>query len=157
MWSKFIAWLSSFFATKPSEFLWMARARSKIGEKEISGGKNNQFIVDCFDWTTYDADDDETAWCAAFVAWAVQQRSASAAAKWWATYGTACALIPGAIVVVRHLTGKLKGRYHVTFCESVISETSFNGLGGNQQNKVGINHYGKPDYEIVACRWPVKK
>lgn len=44
-------------------------AKTQLGQKEISGSKDNPKIVEYHDATTLKATDDETPWCASFVNW----------------------------------------------------------------------------------------
>lgn len=143
--------LSSTTAITP----WMDWARSHIGEHELSGpNHNNPFIVALFKNTTFRAKSDETPWCAAFVCTALAETgyvsSRSAAAASYDDYGLPCDLVPGCIVTIEHADGSR----HVTFCDHLVGDGSFAGLGGNQANQVKLSYY--PILSIVATRWPIK-
>lgn len=133
---------------------WVAQARTKIGEREIPGSKNNPWIVS--NWQRLGAkwfNDDETPWCGNFIAWALDAaglpypkefpRAAS-----FATYGTACAAQLGAIGVKAR-----QGGNHVFF---IVGQTPdkmyYKCLGGNQGNAVNIMDILKTS--VDAIRWP---
>ncbi len=170
--ASFFRWVSSLFVvgaavspetptpTSAGPMPWLDRALSKVGEKEIPGSRHNPWIVSLFKWTTYSTNSDETPWCAAFVSWALDIKG-NAAAKWFATYGMQINKpIPGAIVVLRHTTGSMAGRFHVTFCWNPIhfksmQDFEFKSVGGNQSNAVTTRLYSNYDgYEIYAIRYP---
>lgn len=132
---------------------WMAIARAKIGQHEEPGSKNNNpFILECFLHTTYDAAQDEVPWCAAFVCWVLDQAgiksTRNAAAASYCTWGQPAKLQPGAIVVIRHVTGS----HHVCFVDKVLDSETFAGLGGNQSDSVRISNF--PIARIIATRMP---
>jgi uncharacterized protein (TIGR02594 family) len=133
---------------------WIAQARTKIGEREIPGSKQNPWIVS--NWQRLGAkwfNDDETPWCGNFAAWALDAaglpypkefpRAAS-----FATYGTACAAQLGAIGVKSRVGGN-----HVFF---IVGQTPdkmyYKALGGNQSDMVCIIDIKKVD--VDAIRWP---
>jgi uncharacterized protein (TIGR02594 family) len=132
---------------------WLAKALSYLGEAEVPGNKDNQFILDCFKHTTYPATHDEVPWCAAFVCRVLEESgyksTKSAAAISYADYGTPCELKPGAIVVFRWASGG----HHVSICNTA-GALSVNCCGGNQSDQVRYSDYAK--IFIVATRWPVK-
>ena len=133
---------------------WVAQARTKIGEKEIPGSKNNPWIVS--NWQRLGAkwfNDDETPWCGNFMAWALDAaglpypkefpRAAS-----FATYGTACAAQLGAIGVKAR-----KGGNHVFIIVGQTPDKMFyKALGGNQSDMVCIIDIRKTDVDDI--RWP---
>lgn len=133
---------------------WIAQARTKLGEREIVGSKNNPWIVS--NWQRLGAkwfNDDETPWCGNFAAWALDAaglpypkefpRAAS-----FSTYGTACAAQLGAIGVKAR-----KGGNHVFFIVGQTPDKMFyKALGGNQSNAVTIMDIAKVD--VDAIRWP---
>ena len=133
---------------------WIAQARTKIGEREIVGSKNNPWIVST--WQRLGAkwfNDDETPWCGNFVAWALDAaglpypkefpRAAS-----YSTHGVACAAQLGAIGVKSRVGGN-----HVFF---IVGQTPdkiyYKALGGNQGDMVSIIDIKKVD--VDAIRWP---
>jgi len=138
-----------------SETPWLDLARSYIGQKEIAGNADNEWIEDCFNFTSYGhADHDEVPWCAAFICRCLSESSYkhthSALAASYKSYGEACDLKPGAIIVFRWAAGNR----HVTFLDHVIDSKYVACLGGNQNNAVKISNYERK--YIEAVRWPVK-
>lgn len=133
---------------------WLRLARSYIGQKEILGSRDNQFITDCFSFTSYPMEGihDEIPWCAAFVcrclAEAGYKHTHNAAAVSYSSYGNKSELVPGAIIVFKWASGG----HHVTFLDSVNGDY-VNCCGGNQSNEVKVSTYSKKYIESV--RWPV--
>lgn len=141
--------------TQPSgETPWLDFLEAHIGEHEIQGSSANPFIVALFKHTSYDTTSDETAWCAATICTALEVNNYksphSAAAMSFATYGTACELKPGAILVFKWSGGD----HHVTCLDHVINSSLIACIGGNQSNELRITNYD-PKY-LIAIRWPVK-
>jgi len=139
-------------------------AKSKVGEKEIPGVKNNQFIVDCHSTTSLSADDDETAWCSSFVNKCVieggYKGTNSAAAKSWLSWGKAIDKpVEGCVCIIRQkqkgadkATGSTSG-YHVAFWVKEENNRVFL-LGGNQADQVKVSSFGLGSYEICGYRIP---
>lgn len=133
-------------------------ALGELGEREIRGEEDNPRIVEYHDYTTLDANNDETAWCSAFVNWACAKGAGCANARsWlefnlpgagkanarsWLQYGVR-ALEPerGDIVVLwRVRPDAWQG--HVGFvCEPQDGLGNVLILGGNQGNSVSIKPY----------------
>jgi uncharacterized protein (TIGR02594 family) len=135
---------------------WLLKAEKYLGECEVPGvQKNNQFILDCFKHTSYQASADEVPWCSAFMCRILEeagmQSTGRADAKSWLNYGTECELKAGAIVVVERPDGGL----HVTLCSNELAGQVFAGVGGNQGDKVKVSFFKKE--HIKATRWPVGK
>lgn len=57
---------------KKKEPKWLKIAKKEIGEKEVPGRGNNPRIVEYHDYTTLDASADSVPWCAAFVAFCLE-------------------------------------------------------------------------------------
>lgn len=138
-----------------SPSLWLDIARKYLGQHEIAGSKDNQFILDCFKHTGYQAAHDEVPWCAAFVCRCLEEAgyssTKSAAAASYEKYGThADPLTPGCIVVFEWAPGE----HHVSFVDEVISAEYVKCLGGNQSDMVKDSVF--PRSKIIATRWPVK-
>jgi uncharacterized protein (TIGR02594 family) len=93
----------------------------------------------------------ERAWCAMFVNFALNETgykgNGRADAKSFVKYGSPSDLVYGCIVVIRHASGN----HHVCF-----KGPGDLYLGGNQDNKVSLMKL-KPDDQIIAKRWPVRK
>lgn len=127
-------------------------AKKYLGEHEILGSKDNQFILDCFKHTGYKADHDEVPWCAAFVCRVLDEcglpSTKSAAAVSYAHYGHPSALIPGSIVVFKWASGG----HHVTFCHHLVDHDYVACIGGNQSDMVKISVF--PRKYILAVVIP---
>ncbi|MFI5342863.1 MAG: TIGR02594 family protein [Chlamydiales bacterium] len=141
---------------KKVSFPWMDFMHDHIGEHELWGeGRNNPFIVAMFKHTDYQAETDETPWCAACVCTALEESgyksSHRADAISYKDYGDPCEMKPGCIVVMQHPNGG----HHVTFCDHIVDANLFAALGGNQSNSLRISVYSRS--EIIATRWPVKE
>lgn len=136
---------------------WMEWLRANIGQHEIKGKENNPFIVNLFNYTSYQLGNDETPWCAATICAALEKNGYEsphrADAKSFDEYGEPCELEYGAIITLRHPDGSR----HVTCFFSPIPavKSAFLGLGGNQENALKVSQYVKA--EIVSVRRPVKK
>lgn len=147
---------SQYLPKPPEEPTWLLLARSLIGEKEIAGGKDNPFILNCFSYTTFPKDEahDEIPWCAAFLCKILEDSgyasTRNAAAESYLTYGEASELIPGAIIVFKWSSGD----HHVTLLDHVIDSNLIACTGGNQLNQVMTRSYDRK--YIQAVRWPVK-
>ncbi len=134
---------------------WLDLAKKYLGQHEIAGKKDNQFILDCFKHTSYQAAHDEVPWCAAFVCRVLEESgyksTNNAAAMSYAKYGSPAAhLEPGCILVFEWAPGE----HHVTICDEVIGNDYVKCLGGNQSDMVKDSVF--PRNKIIATRWPVK-
>lgn len=133
---------------------WMTLAKQYMGQHEILGAKDNQFILDCFKYTGYKAHHDEVPWCAAFVCRMLEEThnksTKSAAAASYENFGLASELKPGCIIVFKWPGGG----HHVTFCHHIVDSTHVACIGGNQSDMVKISVF--PRHSIVATRWPVQ-
>jgi hypothetical protein len=113
------------------------------------------------DYTTIAGDDN--AWCGMSMATALAENGfaypdEAEAAFSYANYGTACELKPGAILVIRHVSGQ----HHVTtfFDWKYESKKLARLLGGNQDGQIKIKEFDLRGNdvgtdEIYAVRWPV--
>lgn len=132
---------------------WLDLAMKHLGEHEILGRQDNQFILDCFKYTSYKADHDEVPWCAAFICRMLDENKMksthSAAANSFASYGSPCDLKPGAILVFKWASGE----HHVTMCHHIVDKDYVACIGGNQSNMVKISVYNRK--YIQNTRWPV--
>ena len=135
---------------------WMDLMHSKLGEKEISGNEDNEFIMSLYKYARYHASHDETPWCACAVGWALAESgykwTKSAAAVSYKNYGDPSKLIRGAIIVLQHPNG----RHHVAFFEKFITENLIELCGGNQNNQLRLSTYDLRKEKVIACRWPIK-
>jgi kumamolisin len=133
---------------------WMDWMRQHRGEIQQTGAKPTAFTEEIFRHTTYPPLNGVTPEsCAATVCAALEETgynsTHSAAAKSYLSYGTACALQPGCVVVFRWPSGS----YHVDFCDDIIDADTVRGLGGNQGHQLTDSDYSRK--YIVATRWPV--
>ncbi|NOQ73247.1 MAG: TIGR02594 family protein [Crocinitomix sp.] len=126
------------------------KAQSFIGTKEIRGPSHNQIVVDMFKdvghaWVK----DDETAWCAAFVGSMLEKVGVDSTRKLdarsylgWGEVVEPEDAREGDVMVF--YTGDKNGwRGHTGFLVSITSTGSYEILGGNQSDSVGINTYPK--------------
>lgn len=125
---------------------WLPIAYAEVGVKEIAGHDHNPRIIEYLHSTNLGApynNQDETAWCSAFVNWCVERSghagTDSATALSWASWGSSTSSpVPGDIVVFNW-----GGGYgHVGFFASATS-TKVNVLGGNQSNEVMVKAFNK--------------
>lgn len=132
---------------------WLTLAKGYLGEHEILGVKDNQFILDCFKFTNYKASHDEVPWCAAFVSRVLEESGYKSSHSAWAfdfsNYGTKSELKAGAIVVFKWATGG----GHVSIIDHMVDEHTVACCGGNQSDMVKISQF--PRASIIALRWPV--
>lgn len=134
---------------------WFTIAKRYIGQKELTGKNDGQFVADCFKAVKSSLKADK--WCAAFVGRCLAESGypfvlRGVAAMHYAQYGLKCDLKPGAIIVLRHPNGS----HHVTFLDHVVNDHLIACTGGNQANAVRTTLYDTTVDKIVACRWPAK-
>lgn len=136
---------------------WLTWARSQIGTREIVGPKHEDRVLEYWriGHVPLDVNDDETPWCAAFVAAALEStgyestrngraRSYAESAKF-----LTCDMRLGAVVCLSSSAGPANG--HVGFLEG-ISDTHVALCGGNQSNAVSVAQF--PKNRIVRVCWP---
>lgn len=125
-------------------------AQAEMGTKEIAGPKHNPVVVAYFrDAGFAGIQDDETAWCAAFVGAMLKRAgikpSGSLAARSYLQWGEKVAIEdarPGDIVVFRRGNSTWQG--HVGFFVRQNAKT-ITVLGGNQANEVNQRNYSTAD------------
>ena len=138
------------------EPLWLTKAREMLGTKETPGPLDNPAVVRLYAEAGHpEVDDDETAWCAAFVnamlGRAGVQGTDSLLARSFLKWGHPLRVPqPGCIVVFKRGSSTWQG--HVAF---YIGDGPgiIRVLGGNQRNSVSIANYRDADW--LAYRWPV--
>jgi uncharacterized protein (TIGR02594 family) len=119
-----------------SEAPWFAVARGELGQRDYPGPRHNPRVVEYFNTTSLQANNDETSWCSAFVNWCMlqarQRGTNNAAARSWLGYGQALDNPrPGCIVVLwRQSPSSWKG--HVGFFDGFDVGNRIRLLGGNQ-------------------------
>jgi uncharacterized protein (TIGR02594 family) len=128
---------------------WVKKAFAELGQKEISGSKDNPRIVHYHSFTTLGAEDDETPWCASFVRFLFERRG-GANARSFLDFGKPCEFKRGAVVVFsRDSAGPRAGHVAIALAET---DTNIVCLGGNQGNAVSITTY--PKSRLLGYRWP---
>lgn len=138
---------------------WMLIAEKEIGQREKPGKEHNPRILEYLRATRLDeqALADETAWCAAFVSWCLEQSGYKnphyALARNYLKYGDA--VDPqhasfGDILVFSRGSNERQG--HVCFHVLDIG-ADIEVLGGNQRNSVRYSHESKAD--LLGVRRPV--
>lgn len=146
---KFLEWLIGLFKTetaKPSAPSAYEIAKGELGQKEVRGGENPR-IIEYHSATTLKAQEDEVAWCSAFVSWCLEKAriksTKSAAARSYLEWGQAVALKDareGDIVVFKRGSSSWQG--HVGFFVSQDNDY-ITVLGGNQSDAVTYAKYSK--------------
>jgi uncharacterized protein (TIGR02594 family) len=139
-----------------TEWPWLKIARKELGVKETPGSGDNSRVVEYLKSTTLgrlDNENDETAWCSAFVNWVLKQagvtpRTNSAWARSWLKWGIATDdPIPGTIVIFTR--GANAG--HVGFYLNE-DDNRIQVLGGNQGDAVTIAWF--PKANLLGYREP---
>lgn len=133
---------------------WLKKAFEELGQKEISGEKDNPRIIEYHSATTLKASEDEVPWCSSFVSWILEKSNIkstrSASARSYLDFGEKLFKAKrGAIAVFARPPNPKNG--HVAF---YLYETDKHicVLGGNQDNQVKVSLYNKSN--LLAYRWP---
>ena len=122
-------------------------AKSKIGLKEVVGPIHNDEIIAMFAKVGHSwVKDDETAWCAAFVGWALEMAGEKSTrelnARSYLDWGKPVPLEEaqeGDIIVFPR--GKSTWQGHVGFVSKMLENGRVEVLSGNQDNKVTLKPY----------------
>lgn len=135
---------------------WMTVARGYLGEREIKGAADNARIVDLFAKAGHAwVQDDETAWCAAFVGGVLAQAglsgSGSLAARSYEGWGVALGSPIYGCIGVKKRAGGAAWQGHVGFVVGA-NESEIILLGGNQTDAVSIAAFPRRDF--TAYRYP---
>lgn len=137
---------------------WLTIARSFDGLKEIPGKNHEKKILAFFkDIGHPEIQDDETAWCAAFVGACLQRAgyvsSGSPVARSYEKWGRVLDRpIVGCVAVFKNPKSSWEG--HVGFYVGEDA-TGIYVLGGNQGNAVNVKRFPrKGALELVGYRWP---
>lgn len=139
------------------EPLWISEARKGLGQKEVYGNLDNQYIVELYEDVVGVKYHDETAWCMAFVMAILKRTGYKYLKSLWAAdaenYGVACDLKPYCIAT--KFSKAANSKRHVFFVLSVNEKKgTVTALGGNQKNMVCIEEFLISD--IRSTRWPVE-
>jgi uncharacterized protein (TIGR02594 family) len=131
---------------------WYQIAVAEIGVKEFRGSENPR-IIEYHQCTSLKADEDEVAWCSAFVNWVFHQvgitGTNSASARSWLKWGKEVKVPYKGCVVVFSRGEPWQG--HVAF---YVHEqgTTVGVLGGNQSDSVCVSYY--PKSRVLGYREP---
>jgi uncharacterized protein (TIGR02594 family) len=140
---------------------WVGIARGELGQRDYPGPRHNPRVIEYLNTTGFQANNDETSWCSAFVNWCMlkagQRGTNNAGARSWLTYGQALSSPrPGCIVVLwRQSPSSWKG--HVGFFEGFDVGNRVRLLGGNQGggvdwDEVCVTNF--PVERVLGYRWP---
>lgn len=136
-------------------------AQTWVGAREVLGNKSNPLIVAMLQTCDTGTDNDEVAWCSAFVNFICKQlrlpRSKSLAAKSWMDVGFPISVFdakPDADIVIFNRTAN-PALGHVGFFAGIDSHQEEANktiviLGGNQSNSVSLQHF--PIDQIAGVR-----
>lgn len=133
---------------------WLRRARLELGVRE---GKSDARIVQYHQYTGLRAKSSSVAWCASFVAWALEQEgirsTRSAAAASYKDFGRPSDPVPGAIILFSKHDPDAKGSGHVGLVNALPDGEWIEVLSGNCANQVKLKKYRLD--AAVAIRWPL--
>ena len=123
----------------------LEEALSQYGHKEIPGDKHNPEIVKFFTEIGFDIQNDETAWCAAFMNWCAMkaglERTFTLKAKDWLEVGEKVQVFNSFDTVAIFHRGNPKSWHgHVGIPINIIGRYLYT-MGGNQNNQTGISAY----------------
>lgn len=133
---------------------WLTAARGELGVREVRGRGANPRVVEYFKASGHGGIiSDETAWCSAFINWAMAKAGIKGTmalnARSWLKWGKECKGTPGAVVVFSRGNSNWQG--HVGFWLGE-SGNMVRVIGGNQSDGVTVNMY--PKSRIIGIRWP---
>lgn len=142
-----------------NDLSWMRVAKGYIGTREIKGAVDNPAIVELFKLCGHAwVQDDETAWCAAFVGGVLAKigvaGTGSLAARSYEDWGQGLPLnqpVYGAIGVKKRSGKAASWQGHVGFVVGA-SASQIILLGGNQNDMVSIAAFRRD--EFTAYRYP---
>ena len=134
---------------------WLTIARGEDGVREAPGSRHNPRILEYFEGAHHpEILNDETAWCAAFVGFCLEnagyRSTRNLMAKPYLQWGKATTMKIGAIAVLDR--GKDPRFGHVGFVVG-WNATHVYLLGGNQSNAVNVTKF--PKSQVRGYRWPV--
>jgi uncharacterized protein (TIGR02594 family) len=132
---------------------WMDIARREIGQEEVQGGENPR-ILEYHAATTLHAEEDEIAWCSAFVCWCLKKAGYKSTESAWArSYEDYGEDLDEPKVGCIGVIDWQDGSGHVGFVTSFTPQT-VTVLGGNQSDSVCIATFSRRN--VSAFKWPVK-
>jgi uncharacterized protein (TIGR02594 family) len=137
---------------------WYQIAMAELGQQETAGTAHNPRIVEYHQATGLRAQDDETPWCGAFVAWCLNaadipyDKTSAASARAWLDWGRELKR-PTIGCVVVFWRGRRDGwQGHVGFYAGRDAQGRILVLGGNQGNAVSVRPYSAD--QLLGYRWP---
>lgn len=136
---------------------WMAEGWSELGQREISGSRDNDRIAAFIREVGHSRHArDETPWCAAFVGACLERAGYSSTrslmARSYLTWGQPTQRPQlGAIAVLTRGGNPAHG--HVGFVVGSDNARIWL-LGGNQSNSVNVTSFARQ--RLLGCRWPVE-
>jgi len=140
---------------------WVPIATAENGVRDYPGPQYHPRVVEYLNTTGWQANEDETSWCSAFVNWCMLKAgfpgTNNAAARSWLSYGRQLNVPrPGCIVVLwRESPQSWKG--HVGFFQGWNESGRVRLLGGNQGGGVDWDEVcvtSFPRDRILSYRWP---
>lgn len=135
------------------EPIWLTKARTYVGLREIVGRKHNPTILKWWALIRAPFTDDETPWCAGYVGGVLEEvgikSSRSAAARSFLKWGTPLKNpAVGAIVIFE----RGPGFGHVGFVVGKDKAGNLMVNGGNQGNMVSVKPFALG--RVLGYRWP---
>ena len=135
-----------------TELAWIAEARKHIGLREVKGSKHNPIILSWLKKLKAWWYEDESAWCATYVAHCLSEVGITVPKHWYRAldylnYGTRLIRPAYGCVAVK----QRKGGGHVCFVVGQTKEGKLVCLGGNQNDMVCFAIYDKEDFD--AFMW----
>ncbi|MEY4415320.1 MAG: hypothetical protein RIQ53_2613 [Pseudomonadota bacterium] len=131
---------------------WLAAALLDLGQRETGGQNRSPWIATMWarqnlSWLLGQP------WCGGAMrrwveACGLQPPAEAYRAKSWATWGQACGLVRGAVLVFDR-----QGGQHVGILHSIGTDGRLNVLGGNQRDSVCLLPFGRD--RLIATRWPL--
>lgn len=140
----------------------MTTARASLGQRETPGLATSPFVGRMLAKLHAWWKDDETAWCATFASWCLEENGfdypkafyrARAFLSWGRPFVTLAVVPYGAVAVLSRPPSTTDG--HVGFVVGMLREQGQEYvylLGGNQENQVCVRRY--PQWRVLAYRWP---
>lgn len=135
-----------------TELAWIVEARKHIGLREVKGSKHNPIILSWLKKLKAWWYEDESAWCATYVAHCLSEVGITVPKHWYRAldylnYGTRLIRPAYGCVAVK----QRKGGGHVCFVVGQTKEGKLVCLGGNQNDMVCFAIYDKEDFD--AFMW----
>lgn len=137
---------------------WLQHARANLGIREIPGARHHPLILTM--WRAIKRGgikDDETAWCAAFVGWCLEEKgirsSRFESARSYLDWGIE---LDGPAVGAVCVIGRKghPGAGHVFIVTGVDAKGWIVGIGGNQGNAVSEASFNPERVAEGGYRWP---